>query len=42
MHWGTLPLGADKPKQAKQRFEAAAASGIKGIMMAIGETRSLN
>jgi len=42
MHWGTLPLGADKPKQAKQRFEAAPAPGINKILMAIGETRSLN
>jgi N-acyl-phosphatidylethanolamine-hydrolysing phospholipase D len=42
MHWGTLPLGADKPKQAKQRFEAAPAPGINKMLMRIGETRSLN
>lgn len=41
MHWGTLPLGADKPKEAKQRFEAAPAPGINKILMRIGETRSL-
>lgn len=41
MHWGTLPLGADKPIEAKQRFEAAPATGINKILMAIGETRSL-
>ena len=42
MHWGTLPLGADKPIEAKQRFEAAPAPGINKMLMRIGETRSLN
>lgn len=42
MHWGTLPLGEDKPKYAKQRFEAAAAPGIRKVLMRIGETRLLD
>jgi N-acyl-phosphatidylethanolamine-hydrolysing phospholipase D len=42
MHWGTLPLGADKPRHARQHFEATPAPGINKILMAIGETRSLN
>jgi L-ascorbate metabolism protein UlaG (beta-lactamase superfamily) len=41
MHWGTLPLGEDKPKLARQRFDAAPAPGIKKIRMRIGETRAL-
>jgi N-acyl-phosphatidylethanolamine-hydrolysing phospholipase D len=41
MHWGTLPLGEDKPKMAKRRFMAAPAPGMEKILMRIGETRRL-
>ncbi|MEE2759952.1 MAG: MBL fold metallo-hydrolase, partial [Pseudomonadota bacterium] len=42
MHWGTLPLGEDKPKHTKERFEKTAAPGIRKVLMRIGETRILD
>jgi N-acyl-phosphatidylethanolamine-hydrolysing phospholipase D len=40
MHWGTLPLGADLPKDAITHFMGADVPGVEKIMMRIGETRN--
>ena len=42
MHWGTLPLGTDLPKQDQKRFLAAKAPGVTPRMLRIGETVSLH
>jgi N-acyl-phosphatidylethanolamine-hydrolysing phospholipase D len=42
MHWGTFPLGEDLPKLGKARFLAVPASGIKKVLMRIGETLDLS
>ena len=41
MHWGTFPLGADKPIQAVERFTNVPEKGLKKIMMQIGQTLDL-
>ncbi|MAI10352.1 MAG: hypothetical protein CBD27_05225 [Rhodospirillaceae bacterium TMED167] len=41
MHWGTFPLGADKPLDAIKRFNKTPTRGMRKIMMQIGQTLSL-
>ena len=40
MHWGTLPLGADLPKDAVRQFMGHHVPGLEKVMMRIGETRN--
>ena len=41
MHWGTFPLGEDRPFDAIKRFNQAPTPNMKKIMMKIGETLDL-
>lgn len=38
IHWGTLPLGTDLPKQGQERFLAAKEDGVTPRLLRVGET----
>ena len=42
MHWGTLPLGEDTPKDGLAAFAAASEEGVTKRVMRIGETVDLD
>lgn len=42
MHWGTLPLGEDLPKDGQEAFLEANEPAVTKVLMKIGETRNLH